>query len=587
MKLTHLELSNFLAHHHLSIPFAPMTVIAGPNRSGKSSIADGFAFAILAELRRVEAKGERDKLVTDGMDKGHVMLKVGDVAVQRDVASGKLQVSGALPMPETAIKAAMPYLLDARRFGRATPDERRDLLFEVMRVAVTREAIIQLLAARKHPEAILASIKSVPGRIPEWIAHGQKMTTEARGAWKATTGETYGAVKAETWAAPVPEQPHPDELEAAKQRAEWLPTEIGDLQRWLGRIDEAANHESRLAGLRAKADQVPALTTALDEAKAAATEAAAGVETLQGMLDDIEERIPSDAPHCPQCGAAVHVRDGQLHKYEKPARPATKDERATAYAALENSRTALRQAEAKRDAAERDLQDAERTATTLAQLTGAEHAPDTSAPRESVERDLKAAQAELAQLTAKLAAWKEAEQAAARAKAKTEKGARAHQDVKAWSALVAALTDDVPNELLSKALGPINETLRSFAVGSKWPQLWICKDLTITAGGRPYGLLSESEQWRADTMLTIAIAHHSELRFAILDRFDLLDVPSRRPALAWLYNMVKDGTAGRLLDSVVVLGTLKEPPKVPAAVAVHWLGEPIVTATTEPAAEAA
>ena len=90
MQITGLRLTNWLTHRSLTLSFPPMILIAGPNDSGKSSVADAISFAITGTLRRVDAARERRLLLSEGADRGSVALRAGDTAIQRDIASGRL-----------------------------------------------------------------------------------------------------------------------------------------------------------------------------------------------------------------------------------------------------------------------------------------------------------------------------------------------------------------------------------------------------------------------------------------------------------------------------------------------------------------
>ena len=94
--------------------------------------------------------------------------------------------------------------------------------------------------------------------------------------------------------------------------------------------------------------------------------------------------------------------------------------------------------------------------------------------------------------------------------------------------------------------------------------------------GRVYGLLSESEKWRCDAMLAIAIARLSGLRFVTLDRFDVLQ-PSARPQILGLLRTL---TQGGGLDTAILAGTMKEPmAKVPTGIQSIWIAEGSIVAS--------
>lgn len=571
MKIDALEMNGWLRHRYLRLHFAPMTVIAGPNGAGKTSVADGIAFAMLAELRRIEGKGQRKALISDGADKGSVTLQAGDVTVTRDVGTGKMTIAGALPIPDTA-KDAVPCLLDAARFARLTLDERRELLYRVMRVSTSPNAILAILAERKHPEHIIAELRKVKPEL--WAKHAETKTSEARGAWKAITGEAYGSQKAEGWAAAAPDSvPDADALAADEQRLAVVPIEIGNLQRSLGSIEahiaNAKTQSDHAAELRRRASVLPRLRQELEAADTRLETRRAALADAEARKAAVDARRAEAHMTCPHCEGKVMLAGDGLEPYIPPAQPATKTDIDTAVDALAGARIALREAETARKAAADAIADAEAAERAL-QDAAEIPTEELHSQRAAVDHELTERQAELAELQDRINAARHGRQAAERTAEATAKATAHHTAVKEWTAAAAALAPDgIPGELLIKAIGPFNDTLREAAAATRWPQVAIGPDMAITAGARPYGLLSESERWRADVMLTVALAIHSAGRFVILDRFDVLDMASRRPALVWLYQLTQAGT----LDTALVLGTFKEPPKVPPAVTVHWLGD--------------
>ncbi|MFK1241817.1 hypothetical protein ACIUWX_14325, partial [Pseudomonas aeruginosa] len=163
----------------------------------------------------------------------------------------------------------------------------------------------------------------------------------------------------------------------------------------------------------------------------------------------------------------------------------------------------------------------------------------------------------------------EAFNAAAQRQDVIKQAAGFHAEVCAWSALADALSPTgIPAEILADAIGPVNDTLKRLAGIAGWSPVEISADIDVTFGGRLYGLLSESERWRCDTTIALAIATISGLRLVLLDRLDVLDLPSRNQAIALMRAMTSD----REIDSVIVAGTLKEPmAKTPSWLQAVWI----------------
>ncbi|TEH03004.1 hypothetical protein IPC1331_31095, partial [Pseudomonas aeruginosa] len=150
------------------------------------------------------------------------------------------------------------------------------------------------------------------------------------------------------------------------------------------------------------------------------------------------------------------------------------------------------------------------------------------------------------------------------------KAQAAHRDVVAWTGMADALSPTgIPAEILADAIGPVNELLQRLSGTAGWSPVQISADIDVTFGGRLYGLLSESERWRCDATLALTIATISGLRLALLDRFDVLDIPARTQQAMKLFQSL---AAGGEIDTLIVAGTLKEPmAKTPAWLQAVWI----------------
>lgn len=114
----------------------------------------------------------------------------------------------------------------------------------------------------------------------------------------------------------------------------------------------------------------------------------------------------------------------------------------------------------------------------------------------------------------------------------------------------------------------MNDTLKRLSGTAGWSPVEISDDIDVTFGGRLYGLLFDSERWRYDATIALAIATISGLRLVLLDRLDVLDLPSRGHAIALLRAVTFD----REIDSVVIAGTLQEPmAKTPDWLQAVWI----------------
>lgn len=189
-------------------------------------------------------------------------------------------------------------------------------------------------------------------------------------------------------------------------------------------------------------------------------------------------------------------------------------------------------------------------------------------------------QAEKREVAQKLAEIERIQYARDHAKEITEKAAEHHKQVKAWEKASDALAPDgIPAEILADALKPINDRLRVTSMATGWAQVTLTAELEIEADGRPYGLHSESAQWRIGAAIAEAIAHLAGVRLLILDRADVLDLPNRTALLKWLASHAEH------YETILLFATLKElPAKLPAGFAGYWIENGQIITASERAA---
>lgn len=91
-------------------------------------------------------------------------------------------------------------------------------------------------------------------------------------------------------------------------------------------------------------------------------------------------------------------------------------------------------------------------------------------------------------------------------------------------------------------------------------------DMELRYGAFRYGQLSESQKWRAELALGLALAPQSS-GIVLMDRFDMVQVQDRGAILQML--------GAQTRAQVIIAATLKEEPKFPegSGLFVHWIGD--------------
>lgn len=565
MKLTAIQTSNFLGARAVDVTLTtPITLFAGKNFSGKSSLQEAVRMALTGESVRVGLKKDYGALITNGQESGFVELSTTNGAYSVVLPSGKGVHCDA---------AALPYALDAQRFARMTADERRAFLFGLMGLRTDGEAVKDRLTTRGCDAQ---KIERIVPFLRAGFDAGQKEAAgkarEAKGAWKNTTcGETYGSNKAASWKA---EKPIADTSKMEQAKADLLrieeeiETETGRLGALTASAQRYRDQAGRLSELREKAARYARLAEklAVDEkerdewaTKVADTRAKAGRDPhpLKAFTE------------CPACHAPLLVVPGnRLVKHEPIEDDQAADPEAVANLPKYEQALALLEKSVAND--KRDLEAANSAAMALKEM---ESAGAIELPKDEEITALKARvdalKSSRASQQVNVRTFEEAVQKANEADEKTRRAAELHQEVLEWEAIADALAPDgIPGEILAEALGPINDRLHVSANSAEWEQSVIHSDMRITYGLRDYALISESEKWRADAMIAEAIAYISGLHLLVLDRFDVLDLPGRADLIEWLNILAQDGE----IETALLFGTLKAlPALLPETIEAFWI----------------
>lgn len=566
MRITKLEITNFQGLRHAALDVsAPVLLVAGHNGAGKSSLLDAISHAFTGKPGRVAQKQHIGQLITEGAKKGEARVEWLDEA-------GEVQACGvALPSgkgSQLADSPFLPFVLDASRFAALDAKDRRRVLFDLTGASASPAEVGKRLKAKGIDLALFEKVKPLlSSGFSAMVGQAKDYASEARGAWKAITGENYGSDKANGW---EPEAPtaivSEEELESARAELRATDQDLDEAQQTLGSSKRAH------ADAQARASRI----TALRETAALADRRRNKLSTDEQNQDEWSEKVMAaelassgSVPHqpltCPHCQGAVDLQAGALVVHQPPEKIAD----AEAAKRLPEYREYLASAQRAVANSQRDLDECLAAAEQIKALeTESADAPSAEAITNGEQAINELRQARDAS-RAKLVALQEAMEAAAQREASIAKAQAAHRDVVAWTGMADALSPTgIPAEILADAIGPVNELLQRLSGTAGWSPVQISADIDVTFGGRLYGLLSESERWRCDATLTLAIATISGLRLALLDRLDVLDLPSRSQALTLLRAVTMD----KEIDSVIVAGTLKEAmAKTPTWLQAVWI----------------
>lgn len=521
--------------------------------------------AFNGQPRRVAQKQHIGQLITEGAKKGEARVEWLDAAYEVQVCGVALPTGKGSALTDSPF---LPYVLDAGLFASLDAKERRRVLFDLSGASTSPNQIAERLVAKGHAAALVEKVKPLlRSGFRAAVEQAKAYASESRGAWKAITGENYGSEKAVDWApellATVVTE---DQVAEAGKNLQLLEDDLAEAQQALGASKQARQaadgRAQRIAKLRELVDLEPRRRNKLT--------------TDEQNQDEWSEKVMAaelassgSVPHqpltCPHCQGAVDLQAGTLVVHQPPEQIAD----AEAARRLPEYREYLASAQRAVANSQRDLDECLAAAEQIKAL----EAESVEAPSAEAIANREQAINELRQARdasrAKLVALQEALEAATQREASIAKAQAAHQDVVAWTGMADALSPTgIPAEILADAIGPVNELLQRLSGTAGWSPVQISADIDVTFGGRLYGLLSESERWRCDATIALAIATISGLRLVLLDRLDVLDLPSRNQAIALMRAMTSD----REIDSVVVAGTLKEPmAKTPEWLQAVWI----------------
>jgi hypothetical protein len=575
MKIEHIQADNFLRLNlfDISLTGATLHLFAGNNEAGKTSVQEAVRFALLGETVRVKNKGDYKLMIRDGAKTGTAAVRVDGKDLVRDIKTAKMQTDSmteyAAQLPEY-----LPYLLNSQYFARVKMADRRAFLIGLTGTKVGTDDIARRMKAKGvHEKCINQVIPMVRSSMD--AAHGEAATraAEARAQWVGLTGQSrYGSQIAAGWKPTVPEGYDPKTLLANEKGLMLIREAIDTLNVKKGglvaKIAEATNDLGKQTGGGEVFDK-KLLTKMLKGIVATKAKLKAKEDRRKILSDEIsnaKERVP--VPCC-ECGAMLRVSFRGKGVEVEPYVPMSEKALEAAQGEILNTGCDITDLTTK-------LKTLNEEAIRLQRLEALSAGSGKKVTQEDIDSDrdtLKALDVTLidlnqkhADLDEKMASLRTAAEQIRNAAQTEERAQSLHRAVQAWAKCVEVLAPDgIPAEILSDTLKPVNDRLRSTASLTGWAQVTISPTMDVVVDNRPYNLLSESAKWRADAAIADAIAHLSGLQLLILDRMDVLDIPSRGALMGWMSKILDE------YETILLFGTLKGLPSLPEGMAAHWI----------------
>ena len=489
---------------------AGITLACGANGAGKSSLlqACGAALCGTPNVRGLRFKNQAARLVHAGAQSARVRLEGSRGEVGIEWPDCKIVAEGDAP-------AGDAIAVGLRRYADLEAKARGAYLIEVLEAEPTGDDLARALADAeiKKPQVI----DKLWERIQQqgWDAthaatktHGAKL----KGKWEVCAGGVkYGVKKAREW------MPNGWEEDLFAASIETLEAAVVAARKEVeAQVGRSAVSQDRLADLR----------TTAEEGEAAAAQIGLLEETIEnltvGQQQKGEDRakLPPVSEEttaaCPHCGEPVVVK--ATDRLEKP------DHEPVPAAELAERKRAIAEADEDLRWGEEQIRKEQdklvRLRDQVARGTAAKNEIAKMSEARTDEKALDQARRALDRAEKRKAAF-----------AAQQESVRLLAGIATNQAIVAALAPDgVRQTVIAGKLKEFNSLLADLSKQYKIAPVAVDQDLELCLDGRPYPMLSRSEQHRADSVLQVGLALRTEAPLMIIDEVDILD-PASRPGL--------------------------------------------------------
>jgi predicted translin family RNA/ssDNA-binding protein len=476
------------------IPITPVTLVAGDNHQGKSSIAQAaaalFTGSVLPDWCK---KKDAAKIVNDESGTGLIELATDGGTVSIEYPSCKISTIGRPPYA-SPVAAGMTSPIDM------SERDRSSYYAELLKTDPTetdlREAIAVAGLADEQFTSLWKSVQST-GWDAAW-SHAKSKGIEIKGAWKHVTGEQYGSVKASNWTpgawSKVNEKMKPSDVEK----------KIAALQKERDEsIRRTAVDESEIDRLKQYADGLADAEANVKDNKKRLEEISEKIEALRSQIPEIP--VLNDQP-CPHCEQPLSIKNGKIMK-GGAVKQADVDKAVKQNADIEkqmselNDKMAIYNADYQKSLA---LMGECKAAVEKLKTIGSQKKQSGRFPDE-IDIEIESLRDDINMITAKSEADKY------------------HQQIERNAVICDALAPEgLRKTALESGLSKLNDALAVICKTAKWKTVEVQEDLSTDYDGRQYEALSQSEQYRVLATLQLAIAGIDKSDIMIFDGADIM-----------------------------------------------------------------
>ena len=539
------EITNMMGVDHAEVPLTSGTIqaVLGLNMSGKTSFAYGLGAVLSRNINPLDLAATRTKdYLRDGAETGSVVLSDdGEDLVRWELKGSDLIVAAAAQ--EMACTPAAAGLVDFTALKGEASIALWEGLFLPSTATLLKRAENELKEHLDKDElaGVMETIKTRGWDSVDTIYKDR--ARRAKNAWKGITGRNYGVRVAadwhpEGWLAAydgVTVEDCTERLRGAQDALTGLHVARAITQ---AEIDVAREAAARIEALNEELKGLQEATAvARKEYEAANKNAQEKKEkgsVLKAELMEHRKRKPKvegDPLKCPCCDAELLMtsagdlvaRDRDAEEQELAQWQKKDDE---LYRATSNQRALF-------EAAQRPVVDAEEKKNQAQQAESVVH-HEISLLREKAQlADAEVTDDRTEEITAKN---REIEDLRTQRdlvdKRITAKGH--HESVQAYELIVKILgPKGIRAKAMETAMDNVDQFLGLISKRTGWPRVQVDRNYNISIGMRAsLRMCSESERWRGQATLQIAIARMKRDRVIVLDRADILDGKGREDLAA-------------------------------------------------------
>jgi len=309
MKINHIMINNVLGIRDLDVQTTtPITLFAGRNGAGKTSIQQSIRMALTSDPARVTKKKDYELIVYEGEVSGSVEINIDDIPFLFVLPSGERD---GQPMPST-----LPYCLDPNLFMSLDDKEKRSFLFKLGKLKINSEEVVKRLEEKElHMKKCAVILPVIKAGFPAAHDQAKSNASECKGSWKAVTGETYGVKKAEGWEAYSPEEMDTSDIESLGLKISESKLDFNQANQQVGiskqQLEDNKKSDRRAEFLSEKIENKKLVADRIIEAAASFEKAEYQYEMQKNAAGD----GPNDPQICPLCEGELETIDGELCAY--------------------------------------------------------------------------------------------------------------------------------------------------------------------------------------------------------------------------------------------------------------------------------